>query len=579
VNWAQGSGRHPEPGGRGEASGGGDLLGITIEDYFHVGAFRRLIARNRWYRFESRLEIATRRTLDILDEYGARATFFTHGWIAERYPELLRTIADRGHEVGNSGYAHRGIRELSAGALVEEFARARELLEGATGRRVIGTRIPDWISPADLRVLDALADAGYTYDASLRVVGAAARVDERLLVPFTHERGGRTLHEFPVPVTRFAGFAVPIGGGNWFRQLPLPLLRRAVRVWRNRHSAPFSLYFQIWELDPDQPRISGASWLARMRHYRNLDRMGAIVGCFLGHGRYSGFAQYLGTPVDAARSTAQVSASWTAPALTPRVAVRPLVAVVIPCHNEAESLPYLRNTLASVSARLRDRYRLHYVFVDDGSSDGTYAAMQREADGRTDCTVVRHPVNRGVAHAILTGIDAAPSDLVCSIDADCTYDPHQLAELVEVVEQGASLVTASPYHPRGHVLHVPGWRLVLSRTLSRLYRRVLGSDLHTFTSCFRAYRRSALVGLPLRRHGFLGVAETLARLHLAGAPIAEVPATLEARLIGRSKMRVVPVILGHLRLVIDIVGWRARGRPGPGGSPDAARAAAELVNA
>ena len=240
------------------------------------------------------------------------------------------------------------------------------------------------------------------------------------------------------------------------------------------------------------------------------------------------------------------------PEIASRDDQRPTVGVVVPCYNEAETLPYLMNTLASVERRFADRYRFHFVFVDDASVDETWQVLSALVAGRSNSTVVRHTVNRGVAHAILTGISASPSELVCSIDADCTYDPHEIGRLVEALENGAALVTASPYHPEGHVVGVPTWRLGLSRTLSSMYRRVLRSKLHTYTSCFRGYRKSAFTELTLRHRGFLGVAETLARTIISGEKVIEIPATLESRLIGQSKMRVLPVIVGHLRLLAEL---------------------------
>jgi polysaccharide deacetylase family protein (PEP-CTERM system associated) len=527
-----------------------NVLGITLEEYFHVGAFRDLIARGRWYRFEPRLEAATNRALDLLAQTSTTATCFAHGWVAERYPELLRRVVEHGHEIGNSGYAHRGLRELSADALVDEFARSRELLESASGVRVRGTRVPDWIAPRDLPLLERLADAGYDYDASLRQVATSAGADH--LVPFELHHGGRTIWEFPVPTASFAGFRVPIGGGNWFRQLPANVVRRAVSSWMRTHDAPFSMYFQAWELDPEQPRITAASWITRIRHYRNLDRMTELVREFLRGSRFTSFAEFLGLPLlSTTRSTAAAGLAST-PEIVFEDDRRPVVAVVVPCYNEAETLPYLMNTLASVERRFADRYRFHFVFVDDASADETWQVLSGLVAARSNCTVVRHPVNRGVAHAILTGISASPSELVCSIDADCTYDPHEIGRLVDALEHGAALVTASPYHPEGHVVGVPKWRLALSRTLSSMYRRVLDSDLHTYTSCFRGYRKSAFMELTLRHRGFLGVAETLARTILSGEKVVEIPATLESRLIGQSKMRVLPVIVGHLRLLAEI---------------------------
>ncbi len=534
-----------------------NLLGITLEEYFHVGAFRDLIARGRWYRFEPRLEVATDRALAMLAECNARATFFTHGWIAERYPELIRRVVQQGHEIGNSGYAHRGLRELAQGALLDEFARSRELLESAAGVRVRGTRIPDWIGLRQLDILPKLAAAGYDYDASLRQVGWGAAVAHP--EPYEVDAAGRVFHEFPVPVTSIARLTFPIGGGNWFRQLPVGLVRRAVDAWMRTHDGPFSMYFQAWELDPDQPRITAASWMARMRHYRNLERMTGLVRRFLSGARFTGFGEWLGLPQERVIPAAARYESPTVIRLVRDEDRRRVVSVVVPCYNEAETLPYLMNTLASVERTYRERFRLHFVFVDDASADETWSVLTGLFGARADCTIVRHPVNRGVAHAILTGIGAARSDLVVSIDADCTYDPHEMGRLVDALERGATLVTASPYHPDGHVIGVPAWRLALSRTLSRLYRRVLGAQLHTYTSCFRGYHRAAFTGMVLQHRGFLGVAETLARAVLSGATVTEVPATLESRLIGRSKMRVIPVIFGHLRLLSDLLAWRRQG--------------------
>jgi hypothetical protein len=327
------------------------------------------------------------------------------------------------------------------------------------------------------------------------------------------------------------------------------------------HGAPFSLYFHVWELDPAQPRIRGAGALTRLRHYRNLDRMEDRLRALIVPANYTGYAEYLGIPLSARqpRPTAVthpiVVRGYTAPALS----ARRDVTVVVPCFNEEEALPYLLNTLERVATSLSPSYKLHFLFVDDCSTDGTFTALERSATTRLDARVIRHDVNRGVAHAILTGIRASRTEFVCSIDADCTYDPHQLGDLLTALERGADLVTASPYHPNGRVRHVPSWRLLLSRTLSRIYRRELTSDLHTYTSCFRAYRRDAFADLKIVHRGFLGIAEFLARAILGGARVVEVPATLEVRLLGNSKMKIARVALGHLGLLRDLRRWRRAG--------------------
>jgi hypothetical protein len=157
-----------------------------------------------------------------------------------------------------------------------------------------------------------------------------------------------------------------------------------------------------------------------------------------------------------------------------------------------------------------------------------------------------------VAAAILSGIGRAETEIVCSMDCDCTYDPHQLRSLIPMLTDGVDMVTASPYHREGLVRNVPRWRLFLSKSLSSMYRLVLHHRLATYTSCFRVYRRNAMLGLQVREGGFLGVAEMLGRLDLQGGRIVECPAVLEARLLGHSKMKTLRTILGHLRLLIRL---------------------------
>jgi dolichol-phosphate mannosyltransferase len=154
-----------------------------------------------------------------------------------------------------------------------------------------------------------------------------------------------------------------------------------------------------------------------------------------------------------------------------------------------------------------------------------------------------------VAAAILTGIRNSPTEVVCSIDADCTYDPLQLATLLVELKDGVDLVTASPYHPAGEVRNVPPWRLFLSRGLSRLYGLTLHHRLATYTSCFRVYRRSTVAPLELRDEGFTGVAEILALVDQRGGRIVEVPAILDVRKYGESKMKVFRTVRGHVRLL------------------------------
>jgi polysaccharide deacetylase family protein (PEP-CTERM system associated) len=542
------------------------LLTVVLEDYFQVAPLAGVIPTGQWYRFETRVERNTNKALDLLDEFGIKATFFVLGWIADEMPELVRRVAARGHEIASKGYYHRSLRQLGREEFRDDLVRSREALERAGGSAVIGYRIAHgWFAPQDLWALDVLAEEGFAYDSSIRPIFRAFAGEPWRRGVHLHGSGERSLWEFPLSSWCLAGWSVPIAGGNYLRQLPAGLMRRAVARWDRDAPSPLLMYFHVWELDPDQPRIRAAPLYERVRQYRNLARMDGILRGYLAAYRFTGIADYLaesGADLPAPRRPAgareeaggaiAVAAPGTAgPAPAPRggAARRRPISIVVPCYNEELILPYLANTLTSLAATLAADYDLSFAFVDDGSADGTWAALVRLFGDRADCTLLRHGANRGVAAAILTGIRHVETEVVCSIDCDCTYDPHQLRSLIPMLKEGVDLVTASPYHPQGQVRNVPAWRLALSKSLSFGYRRVLHHQLATYTSCFRVYRREAVDGLPLREGGFLGVAEVLGLLDLAGARIVECPAVLEVRLLGRSKMKIARTVAGHLRVL------------------------------
>lgn len=235
------------------------------------------------------------------------------------------------------------------------------------------------------------------------------------------------------------------------------------------------------------------------------------------------------------------------------------VTVVVPCFNEEALVPALARACANLARLLEGRYALDFLFVDDGSTDSTCAELSRAVGGSPNHAIVRHDRNRGIAAAIMTGVRHARSPIVCSIDADCTYDPAQLAEMIPLLVEGVDLVTASPYHPLGRVRGVPPWRLALSRTASRLYRCVTRQRLFTYTSCFRVYRRSAVADLELDHDDFVGIAEILWRLDARGARIVECPAVLESRTGTPSKMKLLATIAGHGRLLARAAWTRLTG--------------------
>jgi len=236
------------------------------------------------------------------------------------------------------------------------------------------------------------------------------------------------------------------------------------------------------------------------------------------------------------------------------------LAVVVPCFNETDSIGLLAEALARVERMLRRRYDVEFLLVDDGSTDDTRRVLDEQFRRRPNYSVIQHAENRGPAAAIMTGIRAARAETVCSIDADCSYDPEQLQRMIPLLEDGVDLVTASPYHPQGRVLNVPRWRLGLSRTASLLYRCVLRHKLHTYTSCFRVYRRSAVADIELENDGFVGVTELLWKLDRQGSRIVEFPAVLGARQQGESKMKLLAAVRGHLKLLRRAIWSRVRTR-------------------
>ncbi|HET6163295.1 MAG TPA: glycosyltransferase [Planctomycetota bacterium] len=538
------------------------MLTVSVEEFFHHGAFSRSLERKHWDRFESRLERNVEDALALLAEHSATATFFVHGSTAERQPELVRRILARGHEVASRGFEPLPIGAPRRAEFRDDLARTRAALERAGAGPIRGYRAPRWLRDGDEWILDVLADEGYAYDASVNPILRRFAGDRRFLRAHERRHGaaGAKLWEFPVSTASVCGLRVAISGGNWLRQLPQSFVRSAVERWDRVESAPLVWYFNSWELDADAPTLPTRSRLDRIRHYRNLDLTRQRLADHLARFRFGSIAQELALPpqVAPAPATAPIVLAPARPRPRPDGA-RPssTLTLVVPIYRELQGLAYLRRTLLHVRDELAATTALRFVLVDDGSPDGTREALPQVFGGVPDCEIVLHDKNRGVAAAILTGIAHARTDLVATIDADCSYDPLLLREMLPLARD-ADVVTASPYHPQGRVQNVPRWRLFLSRTLSRIYDRLLHDKLYTYTSCFRIYRRKAVEGLELSDGGFPGMAEILIRMIRRGARVVEFPTLLESRVLGVSKMRTLRTIRGHLKLLKRLRSERGR---------------------
>jgi polysaccharide deacetylase family protein (PEP-CTERM system associated) len=248
-----------------------NAMSIDVEDYFHVSVFDGVVPRSTWGSLESRVCRNTERLLDIFDEHGVRSTFFVLGWVAERYPRLVRAIVQRRHEVASHGYAHRLVYDQTPNTFREDVRRAKRIIEDAAGVAVGGFRAPSYsITPRSLWALDVLIEEGHWYDASIFPIrhdryGIPVSPRE----PFYVERRAGGLVEVPGSTVRLGPVNLPVAGGGYFRLLPYAWTRWGITRLNNVERRAAVFYLHPWEIDPDQPRLP-AGWLGRLRHYRNL---------------------------------------------------------------------------------------------------------------------------------------------------------------------------------------------------------------------------------------------------------------------------------------------------------------------
>lgn len=244
-----------------------NALTVDVEDYFMASAFEPAVPKGEWARLPSRVVPNTEKILDILAAARVRATFFTLGWVAERFPALLRRMAAEGHEVACHGHDHRLIYRQTPAEFRLDVRRAKAALEDAAGVPVRGYRAPSFSLVPDTRwALDVLAEEDFAYDASLLPARhARGGIPDGRRFPFRWQNG---LAELPMSVFPVAGTALPFSGGGYMRLLPVPVIRWGIRAC-HRRGGPAVVYLHPWELDPGQPRLP-APPLDRFRHYLNL---------------------------------------------------------------------------------------------------------------------------------------------------------------------------------------------------------------------------------------------------------------------------------------------------------------------
>lgn len=249
-----------------------NVMTVDVEDYFQVSAFDGAVSRADWDRYESRVSKNTNELLEIFNRAGVRGTFFVLGWVAARFPSLVRRIADQGHEIASHGFHHQLLYLLTPAQFREDIRTARHAIEDAAGQPVMGYRAPSYsVIESSLWAIDILIEEGYAYDASIFPIhhdryGLPASPRH----PYELKREGGSLLELPGSTVRLGSVNLPIAGGGYFRQLPYMWTKWGIERVNRVEGQPVVFYLHPWEIDPEQPRLPvGAA--RRVRHYRGLD--------------------------------------------------------------------------------------------------------------------------------------------------------------------------------------------------------------------------------------------------------------------------------------------------------------------
>lgn len=248
---------------------------VDVEDYFHVSAFYDVIKQKDWDNWPTRVEANTLRLLDLFEANNIKCTFFVLGWVAERFPDLIKKLSDQGHEIASHGYSHQLVYTQTPEVFKEETRKSKDILEQICQKPVEGYRAASYsITRKSLWALDILDELGFKWDSSIFPVH-----HENYGVPGSPTRpyqielsSGNKITEFPLTSAKVMGMSIPAAGGGYFRQYPYALSRWLFERASENQTKPLIFYLHPWEIDPDQPRVPGASLKSRFRHYTNLHR-------------------------------------------------------------------------------------------------------------------------------------------------------------------------------------------------------------------------------------------------------------------------------------------------------------------
>jgi polysaccharide deacetylase family protein (PEP-CTERM system associated) len=273
-----------------------NILSFDIEEHYQVSGLAAAVSRDSWDSHESRVERNTHKILELLDRHQVRATFFILGIVAEKHPQLVREIAEGGHELASHGYDHKLIYDMTNDQFREELIRTNDLLESISNKKIIGHRAPSFsLALNDIDKFEILAELDFKYDSSLFPIKHFRYGDAQQapLAPFSVKKDGQAIiREFPLTAVEFLGKRIPAAGGGYFRLYPNFLIRRNIRL-ANSEQRPTIVYLHPWEFDPDQPRIKGAGLGNTFRHYINLHKTYGKVEMMIKKFEFCSFDDYM----------------------------------------------------------------------------------------------------------------------------------------------------------------------------------------------------------------------------------------------------------------------------------------------
>ncbi len=248
-----------------------NAMTVDVEDFFHVSAFESVITPDQWKDYQPRVDKNTRTLLEMFAKHNVKSTFFVLGWVAERYPELIKEIHAQGHEIASHGYAHRRATEQTREQFTADVTRSKEHLEDLLGEALTGYRAPSFsIGYNNEWAFEVLADLGFKYSSSTYPVKHDLYgTPDWPRFAYTRKEG---IIEIPIPTHKVMGRQTPIGGGGYFRLYPYTLTKSLITGYLKKEKQPYSFYFHPWEIDADQPRMTNAPLKSRFRHYVNLNK-------------------------------------------------------------------------------------------------------------------------------------------------------------------------------------------------------------------------------------------------------------------------------------------------------------------